>query len=117
MRKLLIIFIASLFICAETAAQGIATSKYDTAVPLGQIANVTRDVQQWHDIQYPNCKFVSLLDTKIIKQDKDTANEKWTILGCDNKQFQYRVFITRYLSGISSSVSNLDYSPVKIHKK
>lgn len=116
MRKLLITLAATLFLYAGATVPGIAAGKVNTLVPAAQILDVTHHVQLWHNKQYPDCKFVSLLGTKVVKQTKDTSDEIWTILGCDHKQFQYRVFVTRYFSGISDSVSNLDYSPVKVHK-
>ncbi|MHB8404682.1 MAG: hypothetical protein ACYDCJ_04580 [Gammaproteobacteria bacterium] len=117
MRKLLIISVATLFLFTGAFVPGIAADKYQTMVPVGQISEVTQHVQLWHNKQYPDCKFVSLLGTKVVKQTKNTSNEIWTILGCDHKQFQYRVFIKQFFSGISSEVSNLDYSPVKVHKQ
>lgn len=117
MRKLLITLVASLFLSAGAFAQGNTTSKYKTLVPQNQMAGVTKHVEEWHNKQYPNCKFVSLVGIKVMKQHKDTSNEIWTILGCDHRQFQYWVFIKKYFSGISSEVSNPHYSPLKVHKK
>ncbi|MDE2234976.1 MAG: hypothetical protein KGL13_09285 [Gammaproteobacteria bacterium] len=116
MRNRLITLIACLFLYAGAAVPGFAAAKFHTMVPKSQIPEVTKHVEEWHNQQYPDCKFVSLVGIKVVKQHKDTSNEVWTILGCDHKQFQYRVFIKQYFSGISSEVSNLDYSPLKVHK-
>jgi hypothetical protein len=51
----------------------------------------------------------------ILSREKDTAHEKWVIKACDDKRFEYAVFVMLFGGGISDSVGNIDGSGMKIH--
>jgi hypothetical protein len=100
--------------CAESQLAGRPLKLIETSVPLSQIDSVARDVQQWHNTQYPKCKFDSVVGTKIAKQEINTASEQWTIKACNEKVFTYAVFVERHSGGISDSVSNVDGRPLHL---
>ena len=105
---------AAMFLTAcATSAQVAPTNS--TAVYQQQIRNVTRDVQQWHDGQYPKCLFQKVAATQIVKRDKKTSDEHWTIEACGHKQFTYKVYVMLQDGGISDMVGNADGSAYQRH--
>ena len=81
----------------------------DTAVPKGQIANVTRDVAGWHDGKHKDCKFKKVLAATVLEHDDNTSTEQWTIEACDGQQFAYEVFVMPQPGGgMTDMVSDLE---------
>ena len=114
MRKLLLIAILLLVGCASSQPERSTANTFDTTVPARHIVDVSRDVQQWHDMEHPSCKYISVVAIKTLKSDKGSAQEDWTILACGGKKFDYAVTVIPYAGGISDSVGNIDGSPLKI---
>lgn len=88
-----------------------------TAVPNAQIANVLRDVAQWHDFQYPDCKYTGPVGS--VRAEAENGNEEhWTIVGCDGRQFTYRVSVVSQNQGaVTVLVGNVDGAPIKQKSK
>jgi hypothetical protein len=83
----------------------------DTAVPNAQIAAVTRDVAQWHDMQNPDCRFVRAVGSKLVERTSEHSVEHWTISACSDKQFTYEVTVLDTSGGgVSNMVANVDGS-------
>ena len=108
--------VASLLLagCASQTSK-TAVGSFETVVPKQQLGNVARDVQEWHDFQYPNCKYRTVSTVSVLSREKDTAHEKWVITACENKQYEYAVFVMLHEGGISDSVGNIDGSGMKVH--
>lgn len=89
----------------------------DTAVPNSQIANVLRDVAQWHDFQYPDCRYTGPVGS--VRAEAENGNEeRWTIAGCDGRQFTYRVSVVSQNQGaVTVLVGNVGGAPVKQKSK
>jgi len=86
----------------------------DTVVSGRHVQDVSRDVQQWHDMQYPKCAYEKVLGTKIVKSESNSSTEHWTIGACEGKSFTYKVLIMQFSNGgIGDSVFNVDDSPMK----
>jgi hypothetical protein len=85
----------------------------DTAVPNAQIANVLRDVAQWHDFQYPDCKYTGPVGS--VRTETENGNEeRWTVAGCDGRKFTYRVSVVSQNQGaVTVLVGNVDGAPIK----
>jgi len=101
--------------CADTNSGSKPGKSMETTVSLKQMDAVARDVQQWHDMQYPKCKFDAVVSTKVTRQDKDSADEVWTIRGCEGQTFSYGVNVIHFPGGISDVTFNLDGRPVQVH--
>jgi hypothetical protein len=119
-RIFIVIFLSvSLFACASTRNKPHTIHGTEmtlvTTVPPGQIMNVIEDVRQWHDMEYPNCKYVSMVSAEIVNKEKDFTKEKWTVLGCEGKKFAYAVNVIRMAGGITDSVGNFDGSSMQVH--
>lgn len=114
MYRIALVFAFLLASCAESQVGNGHIKVIDTTVPPTQMDNVARDVQQWHNTQYPRCKFDSVVGTKILTQEKDTANEQWTIKACNEKVFSYAVVVVRLSGSILDTVGNADGKPLKI---
>lgn len=85
----------------------------DTAVPNAQIPNVLRDVAQWHDFQHPDCKYKQPVGS-VRAEGEDGDEEHWTIVGCDGRQFAYRVsVISQHRGGVTVLVGNVAGAPAK----
>jgi hypothetical protein len=84
-----------------------------TTVSGRNIADITRDVQGWHDMQYADCKFVKVLGAEVVSQDEKSITEHWTIEACKQQSFTYNVLIVRNPHALSDAVSNLDGSSAK----
>lgn len=107
--------VLSLFLLCSCAGPGSGPVKaMETTVPLVQLDNVARDVQGWHNGQYPKCTFDSVVTTKIVKQEKDTVNEAWTIRACEGRTFTYAVLVIHASVGISDAISNIDGRPFHV---
>lgn len=89
----------------------------DMAVPNAQIVNVLRDVAQWHDSQYPHCKYTGSVGS--VRAGTENGNdEHWTIAGCDGRQFTYRVSVVSQNRGaVTVLVGNVDGAPIKQKSK
>ncbi len=112
MKAILVATALLLSACAHqpaTSAGGLGTS-----VRGGHIANVTRDVQGWHNSQNPNCLFTRAVKATVIERDSDGVTELWTIEGCDGRRFDYETFIMPMGGGITVMVSNADGSPASV---
>lgn len=111
---------ARLGLCAVGLALGMgvalcasAQEYRDTAVPNAQIPNVLRDVAQWHDFQHPDCKYKQPVGS-VRAEGEDGDEEHWTIVGCDGRQFTYRVsVISQHRGGVTVLVGNVGGEPVK----
>lgn len=80
----------------------------DTSVSVRQTGNVTRDVVEWHAMKHPDCPFQNVSGAKIVKREKDSVTEHWTIQACAGKQFTYRVFIIPQEGGITDAVGDVE---------
>jgi hypothetical protein len=93
---------------SSTSAGGLGTSGS------GHIANVTRDVQGWHNSQNPNCLFARAVKATVVERDSEGVTERWTIEGCNGRLFDYEAYIMSMGSGITVMVSNADGSPASV---
>lgn len=82
-----------------------------TTVSGRNVADISRDVQGWHDEQHADCKFVKVVAAEVITQEPTSIVEHWTIEACKNQQFTYRVFIIPGTGALTDMVSNVDGSP------
>ena len=116
MRHLSTLVLMALLGCATQPQQSepATPAAFDTTVRGRNIRDVSRDVQQWHDMMHPECKFVRVTATNIVNQEQDKAVEHWTIEACDQKPFTYRVMVIHRGNGILDSVGNVDGSPLKV---
>ena len=117
MRKTVGVMSARWAACLTLAAGAVfhaqAQEYRDTAVPNAQIPNVLRDVAQWHDFQYPDCKYKQPVGS-VRAEGEDGDEEHWTIVGCDGRQFTYRVsVVSQHHGGVTVLVGNVDGAPVK----
>ena len=80
----------------------------ETSVPVHQTGNVTRDIVEWHAMKHPDCPFQNVSGAKIVKREKDSVTEHWTIQACAGKQFTYRVFILPHEGGITDAVGDVE---------
>jgi hypothetical protein len=116
------IFVAAMLGVITFAAQaqmlGIAApvSALHTTVSGRNVGDISKDVQGWHDMQHPNCKFVRVLSAEEAEKSPDGVSEHWTIEACERQQFTYRVYIIKSNGAITDSVSNVDGSPL-VHAK
>lgn len=102
---------AALLLLAATTGAAAQDSR-DTLVPRTQMEAVVRDVAGWHDSQHPECRFTRFLGSTVIEADQEESTEKWTIVGCDGRQFSYQVFVMSQGDGaVADMVSNLDDAP------
>lgn len=102
-----------LMLAAGTVFHAQAQECRDTAVPNAQIPNVLRDVAQWHDVQHPDCKYKQPVGS-VRAEGEEGDEEHWTIVGCDGRQFTYRVsVISQHRGGVTVLVGNVGGEPVK----
>jgi hypothetical protein len=101
---------------ASTGAPAPAPAALHTTVAGRNVADITRDVQGWHDMQHADCKFVRVLGAEVILQDERSVTEHWTIEACKQQAFTYKVFIVRNPDALSDAVSNVDGSPLQPSK-
>lgn len=108
------------FLVVISVQPAIAAGKLDSVVAKSPsaIADVARDIKQWHNMEHPACHMKSVIAARIQSRDKDTSTEIWTVEGCDGKQFKYKVFIMAGPNGrgFSDSVGNADGSPFHVDK-
>ena len=81
-----------------------------TTVSGRNVADISRDVQGWHDMQHAGCKFIKVVAAEVITQEPKSIVEHWTIEACKDQQFTYRVLIIPGTGGITDMVSNVDGS-------
>ncbi len=106
-----ILFLAATLWLASCAHQpAVSAPGLGTSVSGAHIANVTRDVQGWHDVQNPKCKFSRAVKASVIERDSDGVTELWTIEGCNGRLFDYEAYIMSMGGGITVMVSNADGS-------
>ena len=87
-----------------------------TTVKGSNVDDVTRDVAQWHDSKHADCKFVKVIGAEIVKREKDSVTEHWTIEACDKKHFTYSVYMMLggpSLMDMVSDVESSDAAPSK----
>lgn len=102
-----------LALAAGTLFHAQAQEYRDTAVPNAQIPNVLRDVAQWHDFQHPDCKYKQSVGS-VRAEGEEGDEERWTIVGCDGRQFTYRVsVISQHQDGVTVLVGNVGATSVK----
>ncbi|MBN8482641.1 MAG: hypothetical protein J0L88_13735 [Xanthomonadales bacterium] len=112
MKAVVLAAVLALSACAHQSAT--PPSGLGTSVSGGHVANVTRDVQGWHNSQNPNCAFVRVVKAAVVKRDRSGVTELWTIEGCDGRLFDYEAYIISMGGGITVAVSNADGSPATI---
>lgn len=117
MRRTVSVMSAPWAVCLMLAAGTVLTAQAqeyrDTAVPNAQIPNVLRDVAQWHDFQHPACKYKQPVGS-VRAEGEDGDEEHWTIVGCEGRQFTYRVsVISQHSSGVTVLVGNVGGEPVR----
>ncbi len=98
------------FALLSTVALSVNAQEFrDTAVPNSQISAVVRDVAQWHDMQYPDCRFVKAVGSNLVKKTSEQSVEHWTIAACSGRDFTYEVTVLDVKGGgVTNMVSNLD---------
>lgn len=79
-----------------------------TIVAGGNVPDVGRDIQAWHDEQHPECKFVKVVAAELLAQEERSITEKWTIEACDAREFAYEVFLMPDAEVLVDGVMNLD---------
>ena len=72
------------------------------------MSGAARDVVEWHAMKHPDCPFQNVSGAKIVKREKDSVTEHWTIQACAGKQFTYRVFIIPQEGGITDAVGDVE---------
>jgi hypothetical protein len=112
MKRTLLVGLIALSGCAAHDTEPSQKVALNTTVSSRNINDISRDVQQWHDIKNPSCKYVRVIGAEIIKNEQKNTVEHWTIEGCQKKQFTYRVLILSYQGGISDMVSNVEETSV-----
>lgn len=111
MKRALLVGLFALCGCASDAHEPSGT--LNTSVTGRHISDISRDVQQWHDMQNPSCLFNRVINAQVVKDEKESTVEHWTIEACKGESFTYRVLIMPYPNGgIGDMVSNLDGGPV-----
>jgi hypothetical protein len=98
---------------STTAAPAPPADSLHTSVSGRNVADITRDVQGWHDMQHANCKFARVLGAEIVSQDEKSITEHWTIEACKQQAFTYKVYIIRSSQALRDMVSNVDGSAVE----
>ncbi len=102
----------------STPASSSPSASLHTSVPESGIDAITRDVQQWHEFQHPNCKFAAVTAADVVSQTEKTTVEHWTITACQQQEFTYKVLILRNTHGAwSDAVSNVDESPLHVDSR
>lgn len=89
---------------------------FDTTVPVLHVADVTRDIVEWHAMRHPDCKFEKVVGAQIIKREKDGVTEHWTIQACDGKKFIYSVGVLPAEGGVTDFVGDVETPTEKSHK-
>jgi hypothetical protein len=79
-----------------------------TIVAGGNVADVSSDIQSWHDTQHPDCKFVKVLSASVIEQEQRFVTEHWTIEACKQQSFTYKVWLMPDPKVLVDAVLNLD---------
>ena len=79
-----------------------------TTVPAPYLARVTQDVQQWHDAKHPECVFAGVVATQVLARDAASARERWTIVACGGRRFDYVVSVRQLTGAIWDGVSDLE---------
>lgn len=79
-----------------------------TTVPATQREHVARDVQQWHDVKHPECRFEAVAGTRVLRQDGPDARELWTIAACGGRRFDYVVSVRQLDDAIWDTVADPD---------
>jgi hypothetical protein len=96
---------------AQMLGMSAPVSALHTTVSGRNVEDVSRDVQGWHDMQHPSCKFVRVVSAEVAARSPKDVTEHWTIQACKEQQFTYRVYIIPSNGTITDSVSNVDGSP------
>ena len=109
-----ILFPAVLLMAACAHQPSPSSGGLGTSVSGGHIANVTRDVQGWHNAQNPDCLFSRAVKVTVTERDSDGVTERWTIEGCNGRLFDYEAYIMSMGGGITVMVSNADGSPASV---
>ena len=103
--------------CAQQPAENTQPLNLQTTAPSNQITNLARDIQEWHNLQHPDCPYVKVISAQVIERKPKMALEHWTIEACKKQQFTYSLEIfPQPGGGIGDSVFNVDISPVKSSK-
>jgi len=113
----LLSILLSLSGCAAQKIGASQESTLHTSVSGRNIVDISRDVQEWHDLKLPTCKYVRVIGAEIINSEQKSTLEYWTIEGCEKKQFTYRVLILPYTGGISDMVSDVDEASISPRDK
>lgn len=109
------ILIATALLLTACAHQPAASyGGLGTSVSGQHVANVTRDVQGWHNAQNPDCPFTRAVKATVVEEDSDGVTERWTIEGCDGRLFDYEAYIMAMGGGLTVMVSNADGSPASV---
>ncbi|WP_242108891.1 hypothetical protein [Luteimonas aquatica] len=106
MRAPLAIAVSMLALAAGAAhAAGVR----DSTVPKAQIAAVSREVAEWHDLRHPDCPSGGIAGARIVEQRAGGAIEHWSVAACAGRRFLYRVDVFPRGDGrVSAAVSDLD---------
>ena len=88
--------------CGATRASDLHTS-----VSGNNIADVTRDVAEWHDAKHSECKFARVISAEVVKREDKSATEHWTIQACNEQQFTYQVYVIFGDGAITDMVSDV----------
>ena len=119
MKRIVLVLIPLFFGCGSPttipASASAATPGFHSIAKGQLIGDVTRDIQGWHNRQFPDCKLSKVLSAKILESKPDSSVEAWTIEGCSGRQFTYKVTIMPNSGFDSVFVGNIDGSGVKLN--
>lgn len=102
-----VLVLATLAGCAAAPPKPPPAMSLVTTVRGRNIDDITRDVQEWHDVKHQDCKFMRVVGAQIISQEGNRAVEHWTVEACAAKRFTYEVMIERGAHGISDAVADV----------
>jgi len=102
-----VLAVVALVGCATAPPKPPAATTLGTTVRGRNIDDITRDVQEWHDVKHQDCKFMRVVGAQVISQEGNRAVEHWTVEACAAKRFTYEVMIERGAHGISDAVADV----------
>ena len=118
MKRLFFILIPLFIGCSspttDPANASAPTPKFDSIAKDRLIDDVTRDIQGWHNRQFPDCKLSKVVSAKVLESKPDSSVEAWTIEGCSGRQFTYKLTIMPNSGFNSVFVGNIDGSGFKL---
>jgi hypothetical protein len=96
--------------CASQVQLAPSVSALDTTAPGRTVADISRDLQEWHDARHPTCTFIRTVSAQVVTRGTNQALEYWTVEACDQQRFTYQVLVIHESGAIDDVVSDLDGS-------